>query len=222
MGGRRGRRRPGPRRVRRPGEGAPDRARRHATSGCPGIHLSEPSPQRTPVLYQAGASNRGRAFAATHAEAVFLAVADHRRAARRPSPTSAPACAAAGRDPYDVKIVNGVSVVAAETDRAARAKSDEYRRYLDPRGHARAVVGLARQRPVALRPRRARRADGQRVPEVGRRGVRHGGLDAARLRRPQGLRRRDAGHRRLGRDRRRRARSAGWRRPTSTASTSPT
>src|SRR5437588_183597 len=31
-----------------------------------GIHLSEPSPQRTPVLYQAGASGRGRAFAARH------------------------------------------------------------------------------------------------------------------------------------------------------------
>src|SRR5690348_1787066 len=30
------------------------------------IHLSEPSPQRTPVLYQAGASERGRAFAARH------------------------------------------------------------------------------------------------------------------------------------------------------------
>ena len=28
------------------------------------IHLSEPSPQRTPVLYQAGTSPRGRQFAA--------------------------------------------------------------------------------------------------------------------------------------------------------------
>src|SRR5262249_54757768 len=36
------------------------------------IHLCEPSPQRTPVLYQAGASPRGRAFAAAHAECVFI------------------------------------------------------------------------------------------------------------------------------------------------------
>src|SRR6202045_2401763 len=36
------------------------------------IHLCEPSPQRTPVLYQAGASTRGRAFAAAHAECVFI------------------------------------------------------------------------------------------------------------------------------------------------------
>ena len=35
-------------------------------------HLCEPSPQRTPVLYQAGASERGRAFAAKHAECVFV------------------------------------------------------------------------------------------------------------------------------------------------------
>lgn len=38
-----------------------------------GCHLSEPSPQRTPVLYQAGASPRGRQFAARHAECVFVA-----------------------------------------------------------------------------------------------------------------------------------------------------
>jgi long-chain alkane monooxygenase len=32
------------------------------------VPLWEPSPQRTPVLYQAGASDRGRVFAARHAE----------------------------------------------------------------------------------------------------------------------------------------------------------
>lgn len=39
----------------------------------PGIHLCEPSPQRTPVLYQAGASSRGKQFAAEQAECVFVA-----------------------------------------------------------------------------------------------------------------------------------------------------
>jgi len=38
----------------------------------PGFNLSEPSPQRTPVLYQAGASKRGKDFAAKHAECVFV------------------------------------------------------------------------------------------------------------------------------------------------------
>src|ERR1700749_1766396 len=36
------------------------------------IQLSEPSPQRPPVLYQAGTSPRGRQFAAQHAECVFM------------------------------------------------------------------------------------------------------------------------------------------------------
>jgi alkanesulfonate monooxygenase len=37
-----------------------------------GIHLCEPSPQRTPLLYQAGTSRAGRAFAGRHAECVFV------------------------------------------------------------------------------------------------------------------------------------------------------
>lgn len=36
-----------------------------------GPHLCEPSLQRTPVIYQAGNSDRGRKFAARHAECVF-------------------------------------------------------------------------------------------------------------------------------------------------------
>src|SRR5262252_2739881 len=36
------------------------------------IHLCEPSPQRTPVIYQAGTSPKGREFAARHAECVFV------------------------------------------------------------------------------------------------------------------------------------------------------
>ena len=38
----------------------------------PGIHLGEPSPQRTPVIFQAGASPRGQEFAARHGEAIFI------------------------------------------------------------------------------------------------------------------------------------------------------
>ena len=38
----------------------------------PDAHLAEPSPQRTPVLFQAGTSDRGRLFAAQNAEVVFL------------------------------------------------------------------------------------------------------------------------------------------------------
>ncbi|MFB6175861.1 MAG: NtaA/DmoA family FMN-dependent monooxygenase [Halobaculum sp.] len=37
----------------------------------PGPHMTAPTPQRTPVVFQAGQSDRGRTFAARHAEAMF-------------------------------------------------------------------------------------------------------------------------------------------------------
>ncbi|WP_371828101.1 hypothetical protein [Rhodococcoides fascians] len=38
----------------------------------PDIHLVEPSPQRAPVIFQAGASTRGVRFAAQNAEVIFV------------------------------------------------------------------------------------------------------------------------------------------------------
>ncbi len=108
------------------------------------IHLSEPSPQRTPVLYQAGASARGREFAAAHAECVFVngqfrnnvreIVADIRGRAK-----------AFGRDPSDIKVFVGASVVVAPTDAEARDKLAEYREYASSEGalaHYSASVGV--------------------------------------------------------------------------------
>jgi FMN-dependent oxidoreductase (nitrilotriacetate monooxygenase family) len=46
-------------------------------------NLTEPSPQRTPVLFQAGASQRGNQFAARHAECVFTGAPDRTSLARR-------------------------------------------------------------------------------------------------------------------------------------------
>ena len=94
------------------------------------IHLSEPSPQRTPLLYQAGASGRGRDFAARHAECVFVngpsqqvvapIVADLRRRA-----------VGFGRAPDDLRIITLVTVIVGRDAAEARAKHDEYRRYVD-------------------------------------------------------------------------------------------
>lgn len=99
----------------------------------PGIHVSEPSPQRTPLLFQAGTSEKGKDFAAAHAEAVFVGaptaailraqVADIRARAQ-----------AHGRDPYDIKVFSGYTVITAETDRAATAKHDLYKSYVEPEG----------------------------------------------------------------------------------------
>ena len=100
------------------------------------IHLAEPSPQRTPVLYQAGSSPRGRAFAARHAECVFVSgpsphvllprVADIRRLA-----------AEAGRDPAAITVFALATIIVAETSAAARALLAEYRQYVS---HAGALV----------------------------------------------------------------------------------
>src|SRR5216684_1767163 len=95
------------------------------------IHLSEPSPQRTPVLYQAGASTRGRAFAAAHAECVFI---------NGPSPQVVAAqvvdlrrrAVANGRDPADLMIFTLATVIAGRSEAEAREKHAEYRRYADP------------------------------------------------------------------------------------------
>ncbi len=98
----------------------------------PGPHLCEPSPQRTPVLFQAGSSDRGREFAARHAECVFLAanrrslpdiVADTRRRA-----------ASYGRNPDDLKFFLGISPIVGGTEAEAKSKEADLREQLSIEG----------------------------------------------------------------------------------------
>ncbi|MCC3371476.1 LLM class flavin-dependent oxidoreductase [Cohnella sp. REN36] len=92
----------------------------------PGPHLSEPSAQRTPVIYQAGTSERGRAFAAKHAEAVFLgggtveSLRQYARDIRRQA-------AAYGRDPNHLKLMAGLTAIVGRTREEAERKLDRYR-----------------------------------------------------------------------------------------------
>ena len=98
-----------------------------------GYHLCEPSPQRTPVLFQAGGSPRGRQFAAKHAECVFISgrspqvaaeiVADLRGRAQQ-----------MGRDPASLSIFAALTVIAGETDGEARDKLADYQRYVSTEG----------------------------------------------------------------------------------------
>lgn len=86
-----------------------------------GPHLVEPSPQRTPVLFQAGNSTAGRQFAIRNAEVTFL-----------PSLTPATArgdvrllrdeAAAIGRDPDTLKTLVQLSTVIGSTEEEARRK----------------------------------------------------------------------------------------------------
>ncbi|GLO50576.1 LLM class flavin-dependent oxidoreductase [Pseudomonas asiatica] len=101
-----------------------------------GYHLCEPSPQRTPVLFQAGSSQRGLAFAGNHAECVFISGQD--KAATRAQVDKVRAAAqAAGRDPQAVKVFMGITVIVAATEQQAQAKHAEYLR------HASAEAGVA-------------------------------------------------------------------------------
>lgn len=96
-----------------------------------GYHLCEPSPQRTPVLFQAGSSARGLAFAGNHAECVFISGQD--KAATRAQVDKVRAAAqAAGRDPQAVKVFMGISVIVAATEDEARALHAEYLHYASP------------------------------------------------------------------------------------------
>ncbi|KAJ5989519.1 hypothetical protein N7481_004729 [Penicillium waksmanii] len=99
----------------------------------PGPHLCEPSPQRTPFLLQAGTSTAGKAFAAKHAEAVFLHA--QKPELVRPSVDSIRQQAAdLGRNPQDIKVIAGALVIVAETDEEAQAKFDELKSYGDREG----------------------------------------------------------------------------------------
>ncbi|WP_117192177.1 LLM class flavin-dependent oxidoreductase [Rhizobium terrae] len=108
------------------------------------LHLCEPSPQRTPVLYQAGSSTRGRQFAATHAECVFVngqkvegvkgIVEDIRARA-----------VGYGRLAEDVKVFVGATIVTGRTEKEAREKFEDYRAYASSEGalvHAAASLGI--------------------------------------------------------------------------------
>jgi len=109
-----------------------------------GYHLSEPSPQRTPVLFQAGTSDRGQRFAARHAEAVFVSGTD-KAAVRKTVQALREQAVLAGRRPEDLKVVLGVSVVAGATAAEARDKYDDYVRHASPEGglaHFASSIGL--------------------------------------------------------------------------------
>lgn len=105
----------------------------------PGAALTEPSPQRTPLIFQAGASSRGQAFAGKHAEAVFIG-------GLRPDLTRfvtdkiRDKAEAAGRDRDDVKIYAMLSVVVDETEAKAQAKYEEYLSYVNLES-SQAIIG---------------------------------------------------------------------------------
>jgi FMN-dependent oxidoreductase (nitrilotriacetate monooxygenase family) len=92
-----------------------------------GYFTVPPSPQRTPVLFQAGTSPKGKALAAAHAEGVFIQATTPEFTARNAADIRRLA-AEAGRDPQSIRIIAGLTAVVADTDAQAQALFDEFYR----------------------------------------------------------------------------------------------
>ena len=94
---------------------------------------SQPSPQRTPVLFQAGQSPSGKAFAGKHAEAVFCGgavpsdTAPYVKSIREIAVSN-------GRDPQDVKVFPQITPVLGRTLEEAQAKFKYYKSLADYKG----------------------------------------------------------------------------------------
>jgi FMN-dependent oxidoreductase (nitrilotriacetate monooxygenase family) len=99
----------------------------------PGPHGCEPSPQRTPVLYQAGSSDRGREFAAKHAEAVFLSQPSESAITDYITDLES-RLADHGRDPDSVAFFPGLVPIVGETEELAAEKYESYVDAIDTEG----------------------------------------------------------------------------------------
>jgi alkanesulfonate monooxygenase SsuD/methylene tetrahydromethanopterin reductase-like flavin-dependent oxidoreductase (luciferase family) len=99
----------------------------------PGPAFCEPSPQRAPLLFQAGVSKAGNGFGGKHAEVIFVGgqvpegvrgtVDNIRRIAKEE-----------GRDPTHIKVVVGINVIVPATEEEAKAKREDYLKYADTEG----------------------------------------------------------------------------------------
>jgi alkanesulfonate monooxygenase SsuD/methylene tetrahydromethanopterin reductase-like flavin-dependent oxidoreductase (luciferase family) len=85
------------------------------------------------VLYQAGASRRGRRFAAQHAECVFINGPSKKIIGQIASDIRRQAIAW-GRDPEEILIFSMMTVITGKTRSAAQDKAEEYLNYVSEEG----------------------------------------------------------------------------------------
>lgn len=109
-----------------------------------GVFQVAPSIQRTPMLFQAGASPKGLDFATQHAEAMFIG-GESIEKARQQVKKIRQLALEQGRLAQDIKIFVGITVVTAETDALAEQKFAEYQCYANPEAgiaHFSSSVGI--------------------------------------------------------------------------------
>jgi FMN-dependent oxidoreductase (nitrilotriacetate monooxygenase family) len=102
------------------------------------MHLCAPTPQRTPLLYQAGASTRGRQFAASHAECIFVNGTSKKQVAELVADLRSQAN-------HPLRIFVGATLVLGRTDTEAADKLAEYRSHASVEGalaHFSASTGM--------------------------------------------------------------------------------
>jgi alkanesulfonate monooxygenase SsuD/methylene tetrahydromethanopterin reductase-like flavin-dependent oxidoreductase (luciferase family) len=108
---------------------------------CHAYFQTHPSPQRTPVIFQAGASKSGIDFAGKHAEAIYsdnltfpsltTYIKDVRAAAVKH-----------GRDPYDVKIFVAIMPFLGATVEEAQAKYDKAKKLVSAQSGLAKICGF--------------------------------------------------------------------------------
>jgi long-chain alkane monooxygenase len=98
---------------------------------CHARHFCSPSPQRRPVLWQAGSSPRGRDFAAKHAEAIF-AVHPNVERMREYTGDLNKRLSQFGRPEGSVKLIFGLQTVVAETRQEALDKYERIKALILP------------------------------------------------------------------------------------------
>lgn len=99
-----------------------------------GPHLPSPSPQRSPVIFQAGSSESGREFAARNAEAVFI-IAGSPELAQLQIEDTRKRAVAHGRAPEDIKFFQGLSFVIGDSEEEAQRKLAKYEEYASVEGY---------------------------------------------------------------------------------------
>ncbi|MET0179631.1 MAG: LLM class flavin-dependent oxidoreductase [Novosphingobium sp.] len=98
-----------------------------------GPHLTQPSPQRTPLLFQATGSPAGMEFAGRHAEVVFTGGLTT-EAVRRNIANMRAKAAEHGRDPASIKFIVMAGIVTGRSDLEVTSKLERYRRLLSVEG----------------------------------------------------------------------------------------
>lgn len=96
----------------------------------PGPHFCQPSPQRTPIIMQAGTSRAGKAFAAKHAEAIFVSAHSPAAVAKSIAEIRQQA-SELGRNPSNIKVLAKFAPILGKTEEEAKAKYADYVQYGD-------------------------------------------------------------------------------------------